>query len=398
MNTARSDTGARFSLGPVTAVGATAILLGVFSYLAGWLLGWVELLVVAAACLAAILVAVPFIIGRSRVEIERNLANDRISVGADVEVELIASNPGRTPNRRLEVEERVGIGTLDFVVPTLAAGSQHRIPYRLTPVRRTKLALGPAVLSRSDPLGLLRRSVPQSSTDVCWVYPRTELLRPLPVGFAKDLEGPTSDASPAGDVAFHAVRPYTTGDDRRHIHWLSTAKTGELMVRHYVDNRRPHLAVFLDTAADEYDDETFETAVSCAASMAASMIDQRLPVSLRLGGTTVMGARQPGDRHTALEALTQCSTVSGSSDPNMLALDVAEFVRLERSASAVAIITARRSPDDLISTVIHARRHARVIVISTAPEADSIPALPGARVIQAPDLETFALGWAVMTK
>ena len=72
--------------------------------------------------------------------------------------------------------------------------------------------------------------------------------RPLPVGFAKDLEGPTSDASPAGDIAFHALRPYQLGDDHRHIHWMSTARTGTLMVRHYVDNRRPTLAVLLDDA------------------------------------------------------------------------------------------------------------------------------------------------------
>ncbi len=391
-------TGRRFrpslGSGPVTTVGAATATLGTASYIAGWQLGWIELLVVAAACLAALLIALPFIVGRSSVEIDRVLEHDRISVGEHVDVRLVASNPGRTPNRRLDVEERVGSGTLDFVVPTLGPGKRHEIPYRLTPPRRTRLVLGPAVLSRSDPLGLLRRSVPQSSTDVCWVYPRTEFLAPLPVGFAKDLEGPTSDASPAGDVAFHAVRPYTTGDDRRHIHWLSTAKTGELMVRHYVDNRRPHLAVFLDVADHEHDDATFETSVSCAASLAASMLDQRLPVSLRLGPTTVMGARRPGDRHTALEALTECSVERSPADE--LALEVAEFVRLERSTSAVAIVTARRSAVDLLATVVHARRHARVIIVSTAPDGEGIVALPGARVIQAPDLSTFAHGWAAM--
>jgi len=394
MNVSRSGGRRRLVSGPVTAVGTTTMLLAVAAYVAGWQLGWIELLVVAAACLTALVLAVPFILGRSRVEIERRLEHDRIAVGDDVEVDLVATNPGRSPNRRLELEERVGGGTLDFIVPTLSPGTSQVIPYRLTPPKRVKLTLGPSVLSRSDPLGLLRRSVPQSDVDVCWVYPRSVLLAPLPVGFAKDLEGPTSDASPAGDVAFHAVRPYNTGDDRRHIHWLSTAKTGELMVRHYVDNRRPHLAVFLDVNGAEYTDETFEVAVSCAASMAASMIDQRLPVSVRLGANQVIGSRQPGDRHTALEAFTECSTVNG--DPTDMVVDVAEYVRFERGASAIAIVTGRRSADELLATVVHARRHARVIVVSVAPPGEGIVALPGARVIQAPDLTTFAHGWAAL--
>lgn len=384
----------RSTRGVVTPIGVTTSLLGVVSYVFGWALGWVELLVVAAACLVAMLVATPFIIGRARIQVERSITRDRISVGDSLDVTLIASNPGRTPSRRLELAEHIGAGIIDIVVPSLSGGETTRLPYQLKPERRAKLELGPAVLSRSDPLGLLRRSIPQSSTTTCWVYPHTELLAPLPVGFAKDLEGPTSDASPAGDVAFHAVRPYTTGDDRRHIHWLSTAKTGELMVRHYVDNRRPHLAVFLDVDAGEHDDDSFENSVSCAASMAASMLDQRLPLALRLGGATVLGERHPGGRHTALEALTECTTTH---DGQALALDVAEFVKLERSASAVAVVTARRSPDDLLPMIAHARRHTRVIVVSTAPKPDGIGALPGASVIQAPDIAAFASGWAAMT-
>ena len=127
---------------------------------------------------------------------------------------------------------------------------------------------------------------------------------PLPSGFAKDLEGPTSDASPAGDIAFHALRPYQLGDDRRHIHWMSTARTGTLMVRHYVDNRRPTLGVLLDDAIAPYDDDMFEVAVEIATSLLVSSLLHQLPVTGRTTTEWLAGRLRPVGRDSLLEHLT----------------------------------------------------------------------------------------------
>ena len=129
----------------------------------------------------------------------------------------------------------------------------------------------------------MRREIAQTDTQTLWVHPRVAALRPLPVGFAKDLEGPTSDASPAGDVAFHALREYELGDDHRHIHWMSTARTGTLMVRHYVDNRRPNLTVVVDTEIDSYRSERqFDLAIEVAASLGVSSMLHGQPVAVWL--------------------------------------------------------------------------------------------------------------------
>ena len=119
--------------------------------------------------------------------------------------------------------------------------------YPLPTARRGVVQVGPALIVKTDLLHLMRREIEQTGVQTLWVHPRVAALAPLPVGFAKDLEGPTSDASPAGDVAFHALREYELGDDHRHIHWMSTARTGTLMVRHYVDNRRPSITAVVDT-------------------------------------------------------------------------------------------------------------------------------------------------------
>src|SRR5699024_9984886 len=83
----------------------------------------------------------------------------------------------------------------------------------------------------------------------------------------RDLEGtPSSDLS-SSDIAFHALRDYAPGDDRSHVHWRTTARTGKLMVRQFEETRRSHVVVALDDLAEHYaSDEEFELAVSAAAS------------------------------------------------------------------------------------------------------------------------------------
>ena len=68
-------------LGPFTITGAIVALLGAVCYVAGWQLGWIELMVVAAGCLAALLIAVGFVVGRLAIDIERSVDPSRVMVG-----------------------------------------------------------------------------------------------------------------------------------------------------------------------------------------------------------------------------------------------------------------------------------------------------------------------------
>jgi uncharacterized protein (DUF58 family) len=95
-------------------------------------------------------------------------------------------------------------------------------------------------------------------------------------GFIRDLEGmPTTELSSA-DVSFHALRDYVPGDDRRHIHWKTTARTNKLMVRQFEETRRAHLAISLSINTDEYaSEEEFELAISAAASIGRQAIREQ---------------------------------------------------------------------------------------------------------------------------
>lgn len=384
---------ARSQLGPFTRTGVAIALLGAGCYVAGWRLGWIELMVAAAGALLALLAAIPFVVGRIPLEITRTVDPVRVMVGTTATASLIAHNTGSRRTRAVTIDDVIGDRTVPITIPPLAAGDVHPVVYPLPTGRRAKVRIGPAEVSRSDPLGLLRRQVSQAAATTLWVHPRWLLVDPLPSGFAKDLEGPTSDTSPAGDIAFHALRPYQLGDDRRHIHWMSTARSGTLMVRHYVDNRRPALGVVFDDEAAVYDGEQFELAVQITTSLVMSSLSMRLPVAARTGSEWLLGRLRPQPHEAVLEQLT---VVAPDADARPLLAVAAELLRVENATSAVAIVTGGRPAADLMAAITHLRRRARVIVIiaggSVRPDPE-IVALPGATVLRVDDLDGFQAAW-----
>lgn len=385
---------------PLTALGWSALALAVGGYLAGWWLGWIELIVLAAGCATALLVAVPFVVGRMRVDVVRRLAPDRVQVGDRARAVIDVVNPRALAVRPRTLTDRLtsAAGTYDrrLRVPRLAGGATHRIEYALPTRRRGRFEVGPAVFARTDPLHLLRREVRHTGTDVLWVHPRHAALGALPVGFAKDLEGPTSDTSPLGDVAFHSLRDYEPGDDYRHIHWMSTARSADRtpLVRHYVDNRRPHLAVVLDTRppvdAAGLASEQFEIAVEIAASVATSALLHREPATVWTTSGPVLGRAAPGTRDDLLDRLALAEQGPGQ-HPTAAALAA---LRGDRSVSAVLLVTGPAAPTELLGFVQQVRRRARVIVARVWPPGTaSADPLPGARLVDVDSLDAFGVAW-----
>ena len=399
MSTARGPRTAGW-LGPFTVTGAVVAVLAVACYVAGWQLGWIELMVTAAGCLVALLIATAFVIGRLAIVVERHIDPERVMVGEPAGALLTARNPSSRPTRSIVVDEHIGSTILGVKVPVLAPGAEHRTFYQLPTDRRARVRVGPAEVVRADPLGLLRRRVGHAPAADLWVHPRWALVEALPTGFAKDLEGPTSDASPAGDIAFHALRPYQLGDDRRHIHWMSTARSGTLMVRHYVDNRRPTLAVLLDETQAAYDDDQFEVAVEITTSLVLSTMALRLPVAARTTSEWIVGRLRPQGRDDILSMLTE---VGRGTDPTPLVVAAAELARVESSTSAIAVVTGTRDASDLLPMVTHLRSRARVIVVVVDTPRDhdepdagqrrSVRALPGATVLNVTTLDEFRAAW-----
>ncbi len=280
--------------------------LGLAATYAAVLAGWRELAVIAAACLLLLVLAAPFLVGRTQVEVDLRLEPDRVVAGESVAAGVIVANlaHGRLIPTTLEVP--VGASVHRYAIASLAAGGRHEEAFTVRTEHRGVIAVGPATTRRGDPIGIFSR-------DMVWTPVREVLVRPpmvpldsLGAGLLRDLEGVSTDALSQSDLAFHALREYVPGDDLRHIHWRSSAKvmasTGEsaLLVRQYLDTRRSHAAIVVDDLESSWaDPEDFESAMSVAASIAVRAVLDDFEVSFVCGETASAGS----DGHLALDAV-----------------------------------------------------------------------------------------------
>jgi len=257
---------------------------GVASLLVGRRLGWRELTVAGATALVVLAAGAAFTIGRTRLRVAVDVRPARVQAGGRAAAAVTATAAGSRRTLGHAMELTVGEGVAEFGVPSLRPGESHEEVFILPTRRRAIIPVGPATSVRGDPLGLLRRERAWTEVQPLYVHPRTVRLAELGTGFIRDLEGqPTRDVAPA-DVAFHTMREYEPGDDRRFVHWLTTARTGTLMVRQFVDTRRTHLAVVVDAASGAYrDEDEFETAVSAAASIGRRTLADEQDLSAVVG-------------------------------------------------------------------------------------------------------------------
>ena len=180
----------------------------------------------------------------------------------------------------------VGLGTLSVrSTPTV-----QEIP--MVPRSRGRYQVGPLLLDRADPFGLTRQALTESGEPLTVdVLPRTVDYPARRVQhLVQDAAQRTVTMRPTSDaVDASSVREYSRGDDVRRIHWRSTARTGEVMVRHDDTEVKPWLLVALDEAApwgadpqaDPYPGPwAFEAAVTAAASLVRSAARDGLDVRL----------------------------------------------------------------------------------------------------------------------
>lgn len=280
-------------LGVITPLGWIVVVSTLVAGIAGLVLGWWELTTIALCGVALLAICSAFLIGRTQYDVSLDLTRERVVVGE----RAVGSLELRNPSARALLPSRlilpVGQARPVFEVPRLAGGGMHEDLFAIPTTRRAVLQVGPVSAVRGDPLGVMQRTHEWSEPVDLYVHPRTVPLDGTSSGFIRDLEGlPTRDLS-RDDVSFHALREYTPGDDLRHVHWRSTARTGQVMVRQFEDTRRSHIVVVLSRAGIEYADaDEFELAVSTAGSIGlqalrdgreASILSQATSIPSRAG-------------------------------------------------------------------------------------------------------------------
>lgn len=322
----------------VTMLGWSLAIVAALSFVAGYTLGWTEAVVAAWTLTALAILASLYLVGRTAYDIRLAIPADRVVVGDKAVGEVTIVNPGRSRLASVRIEVPVGHGLAEFAMPALARGNTFQDVFLVPTTRRGVIPVGPVRTVRADPIGLLRRELVWSHPIDLFVHPRTIPIPSMSTGFIRDLEGEPTRALTSSDVAFHSLREYVPGDERRNIHWKSTAKTGSFMVRQYEETKRSHLMVVLSLATADYADaEEFELGVSVAGSLGVRAIRDSRTVSVVASAVTAEFAKRAVHDVRTLSTQSRSRLLddlaSVERDPNALRLPELARVASESSAS-----------------------------------------------------------------
>lgn len=296
----RNNGGLRAALGGLTTRGRSFLAAGVAAAVCAYVLGQGDLLRVGLllAGLPLICVAVLYRT-RYRVAASRRLSPGRVPAGSEARVHLRMDNVSRMPTGLLMLQDHVPyvLGPRPrFVLDRVEAGGRREVSYRVRSDLRGRYPLGPLQLRLNDPFGMCELTRSFSAFDTLTVIPRTERLPAVRLaGDASGYgDGRQRSLALAGDDDI-IPRAYRYGDDLRRVHWRSTARYGELMVRREEQPQRPGCTVLLDTRRVAYQgagpDSAFEWAVSGAASALMHLLERGFSVRL----LTDTGSAVPGE-------------------------------------------------------------------------------------------------------
>ncbi|MEU3553123.1 DUF58 domain-containing protein [Streptomyces fragilis] len=301
---ARGPGGMRVALAGLTTRGRSFLAAGVSAGVCAYVLGQQDLLRVGLLLAALpLLCAVAVHRTRHRVTSSRGLTPARVPTGAEARVRLRVDNVSRLPTGLLMLQDRVPyvLGPRPrFVLDRIEPGGHREVSYRVRSDLRGRYPLGPLELRVADPFGMCELTRSFAAHDMLTVVPRVEALPPVrlgrgALGFG---DGRQRSMAVAGEDDV-LPRGYRYGDDLRRVHWRSTARYGELMVRREEQPHRARCTVLLDTRRAAYlgagPGSAFEWAVSGAASVLTHMLQRGYSVRL----LTDAGSQVPGEAGAA---------------------------------------------------------------------------------------------------
>ena len=251
-------------------VGGGAVLLVV----GGRLLGLSELFALGLVA-ALLLVVCAVLVSASRLDLEvgRAVHPLRVQVGTPTRVELTIRNRRATSTPVLRLRDAVtGTRGADLLVAPLGRGERAVAAYRLPTDRRGLLEVGPLDVVVEDPFGMASLTTVAAPRVTVTVYPRVDPIDPLPYTTGHDPLAGARQPNSLGRTGedFYALRPFVVGDDLRRVHWPSSARHDELLVRQNELPWQGRTTVLLDVRRSAHAGDSLEVAISAAASVVAA--------------------------------------------------------------------------------------------------------------------------------
>jgi uncharacterized protein (DUF58 family) len=392
----------------ITTRGYGLLAAGALLLAAGFWFGYPELAALGAAAIVAVVGALAFVAWRPRLTVSRIVDPDRVMRGEPSRVTLHVANASRFFGASLVARDRLALadgrsassragGTVPVPLVRLRPGKVTTVAYGVPTRRRGVIDIGPLEVSRRDPLalvGVVRRYGGQNKV---WVRPRVHVITAVPVGLSRSMDG-RIDRVPHGSITFAALREYVMGDDLRHVHWRTSARVGELMVREHVDTSLPRIVILLDDRAEAHlpdgggGESTFEAACEGAASVLVAAYREDVQVELQL----LSGATAESSRTTVgpqLDLLAEANLVPAATigpDPLRAAM---ERLRVRRLGDTLLFLTGPPNEDDLGIVAGLRGAYPSIIAGTFGPVESGLATTAGVLVVGAADGPDFAAVW-----
>jgi uncharacterized protein (DUF58 family) len=398
----------RTALRQLTRRGRVVVGLGLGATITSLVLGQRDLLRVGVLLLALPLLSA-WLVARTRYRLSaaRGLRPTRVTVDQPATSVVRIQNVSRIPSGLLLVEDSVPwqLGRSQrFVIDRLESGGKRDVRYEVRATLRGRYTIGPVSVQLIDPFGFCRATRTFATTDLLTVVPAIVPLPAIPVG---------GDWSGLGEARSRAVasageddvipREYRLGDDLRRVHWKSTAKSGELMVRREEHPWRTRATVLLDTRRSAHRGEgpgsSFEWAVSAAASMACHLARRGYAVRvidadghvLRAGATVSEGITGPEAEGPLLDVFATVQTTEGTDLPLR---DPASRARVRDGLLVAVLGDLGADAAEAVAALRHGNSSALALVLDTSGWAGRSTAPDDGRAARSAAMLT-AGGWRV---
>ena len=399
----------REALSGLTTRGRCFLAAGIAASLTSLILGQGDLLRVAVLLSALPLVSAAVVARtRYRLACTRRLAPGRVSAGDETRVVLRFENVSRLPTGLLLLEDRLPyvLGSRPrFMLDRVEPRGTRTVDYPVRAEVRGRYSIGPLTIRLSDPFGMCELVRSFSARDTLVVTPVVQRLPAVALGgdWAGSGDSRSRSVAAAGEDDV-ATREYRHGDDLRRVHWRSTARYGELMVRREEQPWESHCTLLLDTRESAHRGEgpasSFEWAVSAAASIGAHAGRAGYTVDLVTDtGVRIAGSGNGTDQGIGGQEAALLDALAAVEPTGVVALHPNEGVRLGAADGLlVAVIGATTIEEAQVLIRAHHRGGSSVAVVLDVATWRSAKS---ARAILDPDVDGVAAvlrgaGWRVV--
>jgi uncharacterized protein (DUF58 family) len=336
----------------------------------GRLLGIEELYILAAAAVVLVVAAAWQVRAAPlRLDAHRQVHPTRVHAGTDSRVELAVRNAGgrRTPVLTVRDPFDQGRRQARFLLAPLRPGETARAAYRLPTDRRGVYTLGPLEVNRTDAFGLATATTQLAAATQLTVFPRVDTITPMPHTIGHDPYAGADHPNALGQLGedFYALRPYVMGDDLRRVHWKSTARVDDLMIRQDEMPWQGRVTVLLDARRKANTDASLELVVSAAASIVSAGWRRRSLV--RLVTTDGFDSGFAAGSSHAEAVMEHLATIRASRHDRLAS--VLAGLRRSGNGGALAAVTATTRPADVDAVARLRGRFGAVTVVGFEPSA-----------------------------